>query len=406
MKHLLKLALLSILLSATLVPELNMGTAVIEAQGLTQPSIIPSSLSKANYSASLIDHKDQERGLAPQQKLSVPCKGGIGEITFAPNGKVFAVGAKATSTVRLFEAATGQLLAELKAQDKWLSVGALHVQFSPDSQTVAVQNLGNKVRLWDVKTGTLKTTLVNSGDMLFAVAFSPDSQTIATASYEKPAINLWEVETGRLQQSIVLPVKDYAGGGVAHLAFSPNGKLLAASDYRRIFFWNTDSRKLIGTLIGHKGTIYRLAFSADGQTLATASSDETAKLWDVETHQEKATLVGHQNKVVNVFFSPDGRTLITESDNKVVMFWDATTSQLKMTLKNIRWRSPVVAFNPNGRLFATASDKENSIKLWDARTYQPLTVLPNMRSPMAFSPDGKTLATEGKDDLVILWNLP
>ena len=125
------------------------------------------------------------------------------------------------------------------------------------------------------------------------------------------------------------------------------------------------------TLRGHKKSVYSVAFSRDGKTLASGSDDNTVKLWDAATGQELRTLGGHSSFVLSVAFSPDGKTLASGSDDNTVKLWDAATGQELRTLGGHSSFVLSVAFSPDGKTLASGSF-DKTVKLWDAATGQEL----------------------------------
>jgi WD40 repeat protein len=113
-----------------------------------------------------------------------------------------------------------------------------------------------------------------------------------------------------------------------------------------------------------------VAFSPDGQRLASASEDGTVKVWDAATGQESLTLKGHTEAVYSVAFSPDGQRLASASQDKTVKVWDAATGRESLTLKGHTELALSVAFSPDGQRLASASF-DNTAKVWDARPWTP-----------------------------------
>jgi WD40 repeat protein len=198
------------------------------------------------------------------------------------------------------------------------------------------------------------------------------------------------------------------------LAFSPDGRTLATvgSD-RTVRLWDAASRQPIGEpLRGHTDTVYGVAFSPDGAILATGSWDKTVRLWDVTGRQAIGPLpntssLSASHYVFGVAFSPDGRTLAAGAN--LVSRWDMTSRQ---PMDHILTVHPAhgVAFSPqDARIVATVGD-DTGVWLWDASSRSqpiggPLTGHTDEINCVAFNPDGTILATGSNDRTVRLWDL-
>jgi WD40 repeat protein/serine/threonine protein kinase len=207
---------------------------------------------------------------------------------------------------------------------------------------------------------------------------------------------------------------------VTGVAFSPDGQLLATASYdHTVRLWDTTTRGPAGgplaTLAAHTAGVSAVAFSPDGKLLATAGYDHAARLWDFATRGASgtplATLTGHPATVFAVAFSPDGRLLATAGQDGAVRLWDTAvrgpTAAALATLPGDPTAVTAVAFSPRGGLFA-ATGQDGVLRLWDtaavaAGRLTPAATLSGHAddvAAVAFSPDGRLLATANDDDAV------
>ena len=280
----------------------------------------------------------------------------------------------------------------------WCSREFVHsIAFSPDGSTLASSvSFEKTIKLWDINSGELKTTLTGHTGYVYSIAFSPDGSTLASCSSDK-TIKFWDINSGELKNTLI-----EHSDSVSSITFSPDGSTLASgSKDKTIKLWDINSGEVKNTLTGHLSWVNSIAFSPDGSTLASCSEDKTIKLWDINSGEVKNTLAGCSF----IAFSPDGSTLASSSSDKTIKFWDINSGELKSgepksgELKNtptgcVSWVHSI-AFSPDGSTLASCSSDE-TIKLWDINSGElknTLTGHSGSVSSIAFSPDGSTLAS-------------
>jgi WD40 repeat protein/serine/threonine protein kinase/class 3 adenylate cyclase len=216
-------------------------------------------------------------------------------------------------------------------------------------------------------------------------------------------------EWGRFQYLFNLDLMTLKGhtDGVRSVVFSPDGKRLAtASSDNTAKVWDSETGRELLTLKGHAAYVLSVAFSPGGKRLATGSYDNTAKVWDSETGRELLTLKGHTLGVESIVFSPDGKRLATGSWDNTAKIWDAETGRELLTHMGHGGSVTSVAFSPDGKRLATAGD-DKTAKVWDSETGRELVTLKGHTaqvSSVAFSPDGKRLATASWDKTAKVWD--
>ncbi|MBW4543044.1 MAG: NACHT domain-containing protein [Symplocastrum torsivum CPER-KK1] len=323
--------------------------------------------------------------------------GWVSSVAFSPDGQTLASGSS-DLTVRLWEVSTGQCLRILQGHtDRVWSVA-----FSPDGQTLASGSNDLTVRLWEVSTGQCLRILQGHTDRVRSVAFSPNGQTLASGSADQ-TVKLWEVSTGHCLKTLQEDTN-----GTRTIAFSPDGRILASGNYdQTVKLWEVSTGQCLRILQGHTDRVWSVAFSPDGQTLASGSDDQTVRLWEINTGQGLRILQGHANNIGSVAFSCDSQWLASGSGDKAVRLWEANTGQCWKTLQGHSKAVTSVAFSPNSQTLASSGD--NTVRLWEVTTGHCLHVLQGHGSwwvqCVAFSPDGKTLASGSGDQTVKLWEV-
>jgi CheY-like chemotaxis protein/putative methionine-R-sulfoxide reductase with GAF domain/DNA-binding beta-propeller fold protein YncE len=204
-------------------------------------------------------------------------------------------------------------------------------------------------------------------------------------------------------------------GWVTGVAFSADGQHLASGSWNRgVKFWDVSTGQELDSASSNRERVQALTFSRDGRWLAAENSDNTVTLWNGKTRQQIRTLPGNKplspfgsNWVYSIAFSPDGRLLASAVDNKTVRVWDVATGRVVRDLSASRRSVIYIAFSSDGRLLASGMD-DKSIGIWDVASGRVVKVLNGHSKSVyavAFSPDGRWLASAGADKTVKLWNL-
>jgi RNA polymerase sigma factor (sigma-70 family) len=317
--------------------------------------------------------------------------------------------------------------------------------------------VGNStVQFWDARTGKEKRSLGEvANTQLSDLVYSPDGKAIAMSSFKRDGdrciceVKLYDAAKGEL-------LREFASHDVAYgkLTFSPDGKMLASAGekfepftgpFERIVaevkLWDVATGQMKRLLedkreldFFHRFNV--LAFSPDGKTLAAAGirfeytkdmipempdlknpigmnplNHNEVVLWDVDTGKVKRVLKGNASWFISATFSPDGRSVLVSDQQGVVRIWDPATGKLERKLRHDH--APWSALSPDGKWLATAGGevrdgkRAGTVKLWDYRTGEvkhTLSELDGLTGRILFSPDNKRLAV-GVRSTVRIWDI-
>ena len=275
------------------------------------------------------------------------------------------------------------------------------VAYSPvDSSIVASGGDSGAVKLWDLRNDTV-TTLEYHSDIVNAVAFSADGQLLVSGS-DDYTCKLWNVPLKQFISSFE-HINDRSRSQIKDVVFSPDNKLLATAGVD-VKLWDVSTLTEIGTL-EHGGWVLAIAFSSDGELLATGDENGQVNVWDIQTRKIVAQLQGDPEYIAAVKFSSDNRILAGAGYERKIKLWEVQNWEHLGTLDNGSTAS-AISFSPDRNILASTGYE--SVNLWEVNIGGKIATLTGPRGWMnavAFSPDGSTLLSGGDDETLQIWDV-
>jgi len=326
-------------------------------------------------------------------------KGCVNDARFSPDGSRIA-SVSSDHTLRIWDGLTGESLGVLHGHSGELtSVSYL-------GSEIVSHGLDGTIRYWNPDSIERDNRLKGHKSFVYGVAMHPDGKQVASASWDG-TVRIWEYSTGR-----ELKVFSHGEGTiVTALAYNPEGRLLVSLCRQKgAHLWDTETGELL-----HRWEIKpevwrdpKIAFSPNGELIATATPDRIVRIFNVKTKAEVAALSGHSDVVRDLAFTPDGCHLVTsgDCDDPTIRVWDLKTLEQVRILKGHKDRIHALAFQSDGKILASGSG-DGTVRLWDFATGKELAVLKHGTSVygLAFSPDGTRLGSACADNAIRLWDM-
>jgi WD40 repeat protein len=338
--------------------------------------------------------------------------GRVQGLGFASNNRTLVVAGG--SRLALFHAPTGKPMYEISAGEQWIE----ELRLVPGEQKAitlgqefdeAVPETFYSLKFWDLSTRKLLTSFKFDGGACLQI--TPDGKTAITGN-GAGMVHFWSLVDGKDIK------KRHFGKGIAALAISPDGELLAVSSSNSIHFWKwRDKEEPVQVAVGR--TVQSLAFSPDGSLLAEGPDGQTEIiLRDVRTREVKTRLTdGEKNPmdVRSLAFSPDGQSLAGANSIHLagrpiarrVHLWDVSTGNNRQAFTTGGDSPRHVSFSPNGRWLAAAGD-DAIVNVWDLSTNKALDEGLSTHTKAIYSihlsHDGRTAVTAGGDGTVRVWD--
>jgi WD40 repeat protein/predicted Ser/Thr protein kinase len=372
-------------------------------------------------------------------------------MAFSPDGKHIATAAE-DGRARLWDTTTGALTAECRGHRRKV----LSVAFRPDGRRLVTASSDGTVRQWDCATGKEVESPYDrhTGEVVTA-AYSTDGRSIASGGTDR-TVRVWDAAS-----RVEVAVLHGHTGAPSDLAFSSDDRrLVSTSELGRLNYTEDRSARIwdIGkdagrsVLLGHESYVYPVAYSSDGRWIASGGWDNKVRVWDALTGENCAALP-HRTNVRALAFSPDGSWLVSGCGGDGSLFvWNAATGRLEHELKGpattavqtvvvspdgtriaaanaegSAWitdratgsvvgafalamviEKKSLAYSPDGRLLASTGEDSKQIDIWDTQTLRRTARLSghtNIVYSVAFSKDGRWLASASKDRTVRVWDV-
>ncbi|WP_422930010.1 protein kinase domain-containing protein [Singulisphaera sp. PoT] len=322
--------------------------------------------------------------------------GPISTVAFRGDGKAFLT-AGSDRTVRVWEAESCLYARPLMT----IQGGGQSLAFSPDGHSFLGARRSGDAQVWSLETGTPEGGILPGRGLVTSVACGPDGKALLVGG--SPA-RLWNPSSEATSVRFL-----WHPSGASVVAFSPNGEVVATGGAdRTVRFWDARDAEPLGEPIEHSGSVDSLAFSPDGKAVVSGLDGGSAQVWSLATRRPVGPAMPHPGAVSALAFSPDGKTVVSGCEDGMVRIWDPSSgTQVVPPLPHQAWVF-AVAFSPDGKSVLSGS-RDKTVRIWHAATGQPIG--PPFPHPaqlwnVAFAPDGKSILTGDTHSVARVYEVP
>lgn len=295
----------------------------------------------------------------------------ISAVAWSHDGKRIA-SASGDHTAQVWDASNGGHVLTYRGH----STDVLALAWSPNSQYIATGSLDNTVQVWNPVNGATLYTYRGHRDAIFDLAWSPDSKRVASVSNDG-TVQMWDALTGQHVVTYTGPTSLRGGTAASNaVAWSADGQYLAIGGIGPAILISTATAKVVGYYGPPGGESHAVAFSPDGTYLAVGRDDTTVEVWNVAAHTKVYTYNGHTGDIFTLAWSPDGKRIASGGADATVQVWDALTGGHEYTYRghlDYYWghftsgqEVDTLAWSPDGKQVASGGT-DNTVQVWQAK---------------------------------------